>query len=124
MTMYYCAECGTDYNGYSQYILYVNSKIDPKNPHDTYFEHMRLRCKDWDKFYTELTEQWSIWICSEKCLIRFVTHHRMTQELCYICKKNIAWEHIPYLEGVTFENYNNKQLVCFQCFHEIWAGEN
>jgi len=52
------------------------------------------------------------------------THHRKrVDEVCPICKVYQAWEHIPYLEGATWENYDNPMLACWGCFRRVWKGE-
>lgn len=56
-------------------------------------------------------------------LIRKIKHSRITFKLCPVCKKRIAWRHIPYLDGVTFSNHSG-MLTCWKCFYSIWSGEN
>ncbi len=52
-----------------------------------------------------------------------INHHQITDELCGICGKEIAWKHIPNIEGATFENMT-ALTCCWICFHKIWEGEN
>ena len=61
-------------------------------------------------------------------------HHRKTNKHCFMktfgCTRQ-AYEHIPYMTGVTFYNYkhfnfdNNGEpmVACFKHFNEVWAGE-
>jgi len=49
--------------------------------------------------------------------------HRPTDKVCPLCKTNLAWEHIPYLQEATWVNHDNPMLACWVCFHAVWAGE-
>ena len=130
MTLYYCNNCGQDYSEFPQYILHINT-LNPDNPDDTLFENIfnsPLVGRDWKKFFIELSSDsaskpFAIWLCCTECLIGFLTHHRITQNICPVCKERLAWEHIPYIENVTFDNHDS-MLCCFKCFRSIWAGEN
>ncbi len=48
---------------------------------------------------------------------------------CPICKQKAYWQHLPHLEGITFENCKtfNKSypmIACWDCFHKTFQGEN
>ncbi len=60
-------------------------------------------------------------------------HHRKTDKPCFIDNcKNQAYEHIPYLYGLGWDNYkdfhngeySNPMVACIKHFEEVWAGEN
>lgn len=43
---------------------------------------------------------------------------------CTICGTlNDVYEHIPWIQGVTFENRKGEGLMttCWKCFGEVWA---
>lgn len=60
------------------------------------------------------------------------SNHRVTTFSCFIdhCKDQ-AYEHIPYLKGLTWNNYKtyhngayaNPMIACIKHFEEVWAGE-